>query len=195
MPSISSKGVEALAQDNGGVRTVVFDQGVGLKKGEAVLQPKSQYGVCAGLVLMWLSSRKSGTTSTVFGVKYSTALFKFAERSMQFGAGSVVDQAAVDKAAAAFSLTRASARVTVGNKTIAKWVINGPSSQVYIAIGPMTSGKPNHAVAAYVKNGKFLFFEPNYGEFSLPDSLKFANFLNDYLSSNNKVAYYLNYFR
>lgn len=195
MPDLAAKDVVLLAEDNGGRRTIRFDQGVGLSKSRDKLQPESQHGVCAGLVLMWLSSRRYGTTHTVFGDKYSTALFKFAERSMQFGAGSVVDQDKVDKSAAAFSLTRASARVTVGNTTIAKWLVNGPTPQVYIAIGPKLSGRPNHAVAAYVKEGKQLFFEPNYGEFSFPNTLKFANFINDYLSANERIGFYLNFFK
>ena len=181
--------IKALAEEHGGKRTVSYNQAKGLKQNWRQLIPQSQGGVCGGLALMWLAARKSGLTSQVFHEKYAAALFKYAEHAQQLGADNLMGGGTgIDFVAKSFSLDKASVQVNVNNANVAKWIVTGPSSFVFIAL-------QGHAVAADVKKPKVLFFDPNYGVFSFPDTLKFALFIKDYLLVTNKSAKFIKFYR
>ena len=142
---------------------------------------------------MWLAAQKNkGMASAVFGQKDAVALFKFAEHAQQLGADSLMGQRGIDAVATAFSLQRASAQVNVNNDNVAKWIVKkGPSSLVFIALR-------GHAVAARVTSKEkkdVLFFEPNDGVFSFPDTLKFVLFFQEYLAHTNQTAQFLKFYR
>jgi hypothetical protein len=181
--------LEELATEHGGRRSVGFSQIAGLGKNWAQLSPQSQKGVCGGLSLIWLASRKLDMTTTVFAEKYGPGLFKYAEHAQELGADNRSGQAAMDNLAKSFSLERAGAEVTVLNDNVRQWILHGLAQYVFIAL-------TGHAVAADVsKKPKVLFFDPNFGVFSFPDTLKFFLFFRDYLQYANQTACFVKYYR
>ncbi|WP_168204082.1 YopT-type cysteine protease domain-containing protein [Aliikangiella coralliicola] len=182
--------ITALAIDHGGRKAATFVQDRGLTRNWRNLIPESQGGVCGGLSLMWLAGKKSGLTSQIFGnSKYSEAVFKFAERAQQLGANNRMGgQVGIDAVAKAFSLTRASVQVNVNDGNVGKWIVNGPSSLVFFAVN-------GHAVAAKVSKPAVTFFDPNYGVFKFPTTLKFVLFLKDYLTQTGQTSRFLKFYK
>ena len=177
-----------LAKQHGGERTLDFDQGTGLDKNWRELYPESRDGVCGGLSLIWLASKKHGMSSTVFEAKYDASLFKFAEHAAELGGDNTMGgQVGIDAVAAQFGLVRSSALVTVSNTSVAKWISNGPAPYVFI-------GLDGHAVAAATDGSKVTFFDPNYGEFAFSDGGKFSSFLTAFLRKLHQNANFLKFY-
>lgn len=182
--------LEALAQEHGGKQSAKFNQAVGLTQNWRKLIPESQGGVCGGLSLMWLAGQKHGLTADIFGKnKYTEAVFKYAEHAQQLGAdGTTGYLNGIESVAKVLSLDRAGASIMVNNKNTAKWVCTGPGSLVFIALS-------NHAIAAQLKRPAIKFFEPNYGLFDFPTTLKFVLFFGDYLQFSNATARRVMFFK
>ncbi|PKG38785.1 YopT-type cysteine protease domain-containing protein [Psychromonas sp. Urea-02u-13] len=181
--------IRALAEEHGGKRTNKFNQSKGLSQNWRHLIPESQGGVCGGLSLMWLSSRKSGLTQNVFEKRYAEPLFKYAERASQLGANNCLGgHQGIDNVANTLGLNKGSAKVTVSNTGMPKWIVKGPSKYVFIAVN-------GHAVAAEISGKVVNFFDPNYGQFKFPDTLKFVLFMQDYLTITNQTAAFLKFYR
>lgn len=182
--------LRALVQEHGGRQTAAFNQAVGLKINWRKVIPESQGGVCGGLALMWLAGQKHNMTGTIFGNnKYSAAVFQYAEHAQQLGADKTMGGAkGIEAVANAFALQRAGANVNVNNGNASKWILGGASGLAFIALS-------GHAVAAQIKKPNVIFFEPNYGVFSFPTTLKFTLFFPDFLVHDSYSARMVMYFK
>jgi Yersinia/Haemophilus virulence surface antigen len=182
--------LQPLAKEHGGSQTATFNQAVGLQRNWRKLIPQSQGGVCGGLAIMWLAGIKHNMISSIFARnKYSEALFKYAEHAQELGADNSMGGAkGIETVANIFALQRSGAVVSVNNANAAKWILNGASRLVFIALS-------GHAVAVHVQKPNVTFFEPNYGQFHFPTTLKFHLFFPDYLVFSNYTANKVHFFK
>ncbi|MDD7804301.1 MAG: YopT-type cysteine protease domain-containing protein [Endozoicomonas sp. (ex Botrylloides leachii)] len=180
--------LRTVAESWGGKQTEQYIQQIGLRLNRPQLLPKSMEGVCAGLSLIWLASYKANLTSEIFSTakKYTSSLFKYAERASLLGGDLSKGMAAFDNTARALSLNDMGT-ILINNRNIGRQVVNGPSSYVLI----MVSG---HAAAVKLMPPTAIFFEPNAGIFTFPSTTSIEFFLEDYLKEVKRFAKRLKFY-